>query len=248
MLTNSSSNKSFKDLGFHVNEIYYDLVGLIKSYENLSALNPDSCQEFLELRIETGCLCIAIEHDTTHHLAEALKLVGKIMENQSILQLGKNLSSLQIEADYRDTIFSNTRESDGYDSLLAGLRHLIRQLRLVLEKIAEVRSIQEKGTQFLEQLMPLLEDIASILAKQVYPYAVNLHLQAFWLQRVSDPESAKEEDYWQLIATPLREEIHPLANSLDSCPLCGASMTDCRTFTGSYCESCRTQWSQLPEL
>jgi hypothetical protein len=63
-----------------------------------------------------------------------------------------------------------------------------------------------------------------------------------------DVLKAAQEDYWQLLATPLQEEYHPSARSLDSCiPCirCGAKLTaDDRTFDGSYCESCRTRWIQ----
>jgi predicted amidophosphoribosyltransferase len=56
---------------------------------------------------------------------------------------------------------------------------------------------------------------------------------------------AKQDEDWNLLATPLHEENHPLGRSLEVCPNCGASLTsDDRTFNGSYCENCRTRWIQ----
>ena len=51
-----------------------------------------------------------------------------------------------------------------------------------------------------------------------------------------------------MLSTPLNENYHPDARRLDFCPNCGAKLTgDDRTFHGSYCEECRTAWSDSSE-
>jgi len=63
------------------------------------------------------------------------------------------------------------------------------------------------------------------------------------LHHIADPDAAAAEARDQELATPLREISLEGARSLQTCPHCGAPLgRGDRTFTGSYCENCRTRY------
>jgi hypothetical protein len=65
-----------KELRFHLKELHWDLTSLVKKVEALSAIVPDTPQALLSIRYGLVDVTSGIEHDVSHHLAEALKLVG----------------------------------------------------------------------------------------------------------------------------------------------------------------------------
>jgi hypothetical protein len=68
------------------------------------------------------------------------------------------------------------------------------------------------------------------------------------LHHALDPLDALAEAEAEELATPLFEEVHPDAASLTRCPRCGAALDwQDRTFTGTYCEGCRSAWL-VPEV
>ena len=88
---------------------------------------------------------------------------------------------------------------------------------------------------------PLIDD--------VHPAVAEAHELAAALHRHLDPAAAGQEDRDLEIATPLRYRRHPRARELEACPHCAAPLEPGdRTFTGSYCENCRTRWDLVDEL
>lgn len=68
------------------------------------------------------------------------------------------------------------------------------------------------------------------------------------LHHALDPLETLAEAKAEELATPLFEEVHPDAASLIRCPRCGAALDwQDRTFTGTYCEGCRSAWL-VPEV
>lgn len=237
--------ESFKELRFHLKELHWDLTSLVKKVEALSANVPDTPQALLSIRYGLVDVTSGIEHDVSHHLAEALKLVGQVLENSSLAEVGERLASLETNWDGEGLPQPEDVQSDESTMLHMGLQALNSALSLALEGVDQAVGMQGGEPRGFEQLEDELEQLAEVLGSRVWLQSQQLYQQALRLHRTADPLKAAQEDYLQLLATPLQEEYHPSARSLDSCIRCGAKLTaDDRTFDGSYCESCRTRWIQ----
>lgn len=58
-----------------------------------------------------------------------------------------------------------------------------------------------------------------------------------------DPFAAMQEEADHLVSVPQQIRPHPGARALDTCPSCDSPLgSGDRTWTGSYCEVCRTRW------
>ena len=238
----------FKELRFHLKELHWDLTGLLKKVETLSTVMPDTPQAFGSLRYELMDITSGIQHDISHHLGLTLKLAGQILERPSLLEVGERLVSLEASWDSETPPPSEDRQTNEPSRLQISLKALASDLRLALEATNQVAWSQGEQPRGLGQLDIGLEHLVEVLGSQVWSQSQQLYTQAFQLHRAADPMEAVEEDYWQHLATPRRQEYHSLARSLDFCPHCGAELSsDDRTFNGSYCESCRTAWIQSPQ-
>lgn len=237
ILPDLPNTEPFQELRFHLQELHWDLKALVKEIEALSPTIPDNSQAFRTIRYGLIHLTAGIEHDASHHLAMALKLTGEGLAKPYLSDLGEQLGSQEMDWD-RDPAVSR---ADGYPDDPLTLHRGIEQLASVLRRASQEADRSAWGS--LEDLENGLKELAEILGSRAWSMVEALYPPAYRLHRAADPVQAAEDDYWQLIATPLHEDYHPLARSLDSCPRCGAPLTeeDC-TFDGSYCESCRSRW------
>jgi len=165
--------------------------------------------------------------------------------SSSLAEVGERLADLETNWDGEGLPQPEDVQSDESTMLHMGLQALNSALSLALEGVDQALASQGGEPRGAEQLEHELEQLVEVLGSQVWLQSQQLYQQAFHLHRKADPLKAAQEDYLQLLATPLQEEYHPSARSLDSCIRCGAKLTaDDRTFDGSYCESCRTRWIQ----
>lgn len=237
------NTKPFKELRFHLRELYWDLTRLVKEVETLSAAAPDVPQAFQRIRYELIDITSGLEHTIFYHLAETLKLAGQVLEKPSLTEVGTQLTCQQIDWDTEQSFGSAKEQHKDVNKLYIDLHELASKLSLAWEKADRAVRSQGGEPNGSEQLERALEQLFEILDYQIWLKSQQLYLQAVQLHRTTDPVQAAQEDYWQLLATPLQEESHPLARRLNSCPRCGASLTqEDRTFDGSFCEFCRTRW------
>lgn len=239
--------ESFNELRFHLKELHWDLTSLVKKVKVLSAVIPDTPQSLLSIRNGLVDVVCGIEHGVSHHLAEALKLVGQVLTNSSVVEVGERLASLEVDWDGEELPQSEdaTEDVNSDDSirLHLGLEALTSALSVALEGVDQAIAIQGGEPRRAEQLQYELEQLVEVLGRRAWLQSQQLYKQALRLYQTADPVKAAQEDYWQLLATPLQEEYHPSARSLNYCLRCGAILTsDDRTFDGSYCEFCRTRW------
>lgn len=238
------TTKSFRDLRFHLKALLSDSINLRKEIEELAGVNFSTPREFLHLRHEVGGISAGIEHVVSLHYAEMLMLMGQLFHEQAILEQGQQLSSLRMDWDVRASSEVGVNQHS-YSELHSNLRRLISMLQSILEDFQQIAQYHENESKGVKQLEPVLVRLNDILMNQILSECHTLLKQVVELHREADPEAARQEDYWAIVDTPLREEHHPSALSLDSCPYCGAILTiDDRTFDGSYCENCRTNWIQ----
>ena len=229
--------ESFLDLRFHLQELHWDLKSLVKEVESLSPAVPNSAVALRSIRYGLPGVTGGIEHDASYHLAEALKLTGNSLEKPSLSDLGEQLATQKMDWDADLSVPPQEENTDNPLALHQGIQKLAWLLRLALE---EADKAAFGNSQELEKG---LEKLAKLLGSQAWCLVENLYPPAYRLHRAADPVQAAEDDHWQLIATPLHEDYHPLARTLDTCPRCGAAISeDDRTFDGSYCESCRSRW------
>jgi hypothetical protein len=242
--------ETFSDLRFHLKEIRRDLSTLTTQIEALSAAVSDEPQVIWRVRDGLASAVCGIEHDVCHHLAEALKLGGQVLEMPVLEKAGQELASLEMElfGNNESVLGSGQVNNDRLISLRTELQALASDLSAAQQEAEQVTRLQGGNPIGSEQLGRGLLQLAEVLSKRALPQSQRTHTQVVQLSRTADPDAAAEEDQWQTLATPLKEEYHPLARSLNRCPQCDATLTsEDRTFDGSYCESCRTRWSQSLE-
>jgi hypothetical protein len=124
-----------KELRFHLKELHWDLTSLVKKVEALSANVPDTPQALLSIRYGLVDVTSGIEHDVSHHLAEALKLVGQVLENSSLAEVGERLASLETNWDGEGLPQPEDVQSDESTMLHMGLQALNSALSLALEGV-----------------------------------------------------------------------------------------------------------------
>lgn len=234
--------ESFRDLRFHLQELHWDLKSLVKEVESLSPAVPNSAEELRTIRYGLPGVTAEIEHDASYHLAEALKLAGNGFLKPELSDLGEQLAAKKMDWDDDFYVPAQEGEIDNPLALHQGIQELASQLRLAQEQA------DKAAFGNLQELENGLENLAVLLGSEAWFLVEDLYLPACRLHRAADPVEAAEDDYWKLIATPLHEDYHPLARTLDTCPRCGAAISqDDRTLDGSYCESCRSRWfNSLP--
>lgn len=243
--------RQFKELCFHLRELRLDLGASIKECKSLLSISPEhinaseTTQLILRVRYDFENLIVRIEHIITSHLSQSLRIVGKVLSNSSLIEIGENLASF--ETDWNEDI--NNKSDNVQIKTLAeiyvNLHITFLKFDSVLNQVNHLVLRQIDKGQSYYKLGEALRKIADVVFSQIHPQIVEIYFQSFQLHYTLDPEIAKQDEDWNLLATPLREENHPLARSIGFCPNCGASLTsDDRTFNGSYCENCRTRWIQ----
>ncbi|GEM_PF-2114656 len=128
----------------------------------------------------------------------------------------------------------------------------VDRTRIAAEIAQALQEIRAGGTKALDLVgrtepaatdeVALAHDIRAALVHLMNATAKGFRLSQR-LVRLEHPEIAEEEARNQELDTPLRTLVRPDARALQTCPHCGASLgSDDRTYTGSYCEACRTLW------
>ncbi|MEA5514775.1 hypothetical protein [Nodularia sp. UHCC 0506] len=247
-LPDFSNTEPLEELRFHQRELYWDMTSLVKKMSALLGTFPQTSQTFQEVLSGMIDVTSDIEHDVTHHLAEALKLAGQILGKPSLLELGEQLGCQEINWETLATQLPNDGQIDDSARLHLELQELASNLRFSLDTVAQVANYQGEEATGWEQLEDKLKCLAEVLGTRSWLDAQKLYGQALRLNLEADPDRQARDDYWRMVSTPLNQNYHPSARSLDFCPTCGAILTsDDRTFDGSYCEECRTAWIESSE-
>lgn len=180
----------------------------------------------------------AIEHNAEHHAQRVLELISALAnQERGGRPPGETLPR------------SPRHEEDAPASSLVEVvrAQLASELGVVLTALDEAQAVlieleAKRGTEasvwlgIAKRLVEILQDIASPAVSRCLALAVALH-------HLSDPEAAAAEARDEELATPLREMSIEGARELQTCPHCGAPLgPGDRTFTGSFCENCRTKY------
>lgn len=230
ILPDFSNTELLQELRFHLKELYWDMTSLVKKMSALLDTFPHTSQTFQEVLSGMIDVTSDIEHDVTHHLAEALKLAGQMLGKPSLLEVGEQLGSQEINWETLATQLPNDGQIDDPASLHTELQELASNLRCSLDTVDQVSNYQGEEATRWKQLEDKLKYLAEVLGTRSWLDAQKLYGQALRLDQAADPERQAREDYWQMISTPLSQNYHPSARSLDFCPTCGAILTSDDTY------------------
>lgn len=229
-LPDFSNTELLQELRFHLKEIYWDITSLVKKMSAILDTFTQTSQTFQEVRLGMIDVTSDMEHDVTHHLAEALKLAGKLLGKPSLLEVGEQLGSQEINWENLATQLPNDGQIDDPARLHLELQELASNLRFSLDTVAQVANYQGEEATGWEQLEDKLKYLAEVLGTRSWLDAQKLYGQALRLDLAADPDRQARDDYWRMVSTPLNQNYHPSARSLDFCPTCGAMLTSDDTY------------------
>lgn len=249
ILPNFPQTQIFKELRFHLKELYYDILNLVKRMNLVCANFTDTPETFCTITYEMESISGGIEHDVLYHFPEVFRYAEQITGKPLFLEIQENLINTNIDWTEWPPPSPNNEELDTPDKLFNSLQQLNLKLQVLLEKVERVAFIQKGGDEGLEQLEVELEKLADIPISQCLLDAIDTHLQAWRLHRVAQPRLAAEDDYIQMMDREESSDV--IAFKLESkiCPNCDSAITlldsSCDVY---YCENCRTYWSQVLEF
>lgn len=228
-----------RELRFHLRSLQPDLAATaasLKAYLPLPAGEPDA---MWQLRGTLTSATAAIEHNAEHHAPRVLELMYALAgEEHRERPPGESVPRSQ--AGEGDDPFSSPLVEVMRAQLTGELGVVMLALdeaqTLLVELMAKRGSNVVVWRDLADRLVGMLRDVASPAVSRCLTLAVALH-------HIADPDAAAAEARDQELATPLREISLEGARSLQTCPHCGAPLgRGDRTFTGSYCENCRTRY------
>jgi hypothetical protein len=245
------SQDTFNELNFNLKTIGSDLKTLDRDYRYLyeSDCNSQQVSSIISL-LENGLL----EHILTYHISESLRIIGEVSSNSLILEESNLFASYEVEIE-PDKIFGKNLDDSQIktpDEIEINLKliypyinSIFEQFSLLFEQKITKLQVTTKLEEDLSKISEKLVEIAEEIVNEIHPKILEVYIQLNQLYYKLNPQIAKEDEEWNILYTPLREQIHPFARSLDICLNCGAVLTnEDRTFIGSYCKNCRTRWDE----
>jgi len=228
------------ELRFHVRSLLQDLDTTLASLNASLLLSPREPAQMWQLRDTVGDATVAIEHGIQHHLPRLLELIAATSENDEQEAIRPASAPRETKIGDEDLpLFQPTQEAAVRRELETSLGLVLKILSEAQHRFSEVAEMRGNNGRRLRavalQAAAHLR-VASVAAQRCLALAVALH-------HIADPDAAAAEARDQELATPLREISLEGARSLQTCPHCGAPLgRGDRTFTGSYCENCRTRY------
>jgi hypothetical protein len=251
VLSDFPETDAFSAIRFYLRYIYSDLTKIAEKVDELEALD---FQQPYSLKIASEefpyLLYGSIDFNIYFRIADSLVNLGQFLSKPDLIELGESLihqGNLWNESKLKPpSVF------DEPEKLVEKLRNLSIELRKIVnetEKTTQYKLGNGGGFNLLEKT---LKEMAERYVEKIMPLSIDIYLQSWGLFRREYPEEAREEDFWEMIYTPLHEDYHPHALELDACPRCGAVLTRNTVFghstdeeRGKYCESCRSRWIQF---
>jgi hypothetical protein len=239
---------SFEDMRFHIRELTRDLRTVLEKVESLTKKTLSDSGEIFAFRNEFEGIHSLLVHITSHHASELFRLVHQTLNHSSQSILAEAFSEVEENAYTALEQFSLPNSADSVDFnqfLNTEICSLLSTLSETQQQIEHISNVQASTLNWEEVLERGVAQFSKTLLNCVIPQSQIILAQTVRLHYLADSTAAKQDEEWQILATPLYEDTHPHAHELDLCPRCGATLTsDDRTYDGSYCESCRTRWSQ----
>jgi hypothetical protein len=250
VLSDFPKTEAFSAIRFFLRYIYSTLAEVAEKVDELEALD---FQQPYSSRIASEefpyLLYGKIDFNIYHRIAYSLINLGQFLSKPDLIELGESLIH---QGDFwNEPKLKPPDVVDEPEKLVKKLHYLSIEIRKIVnetEKIAEYKLGDGEGFTRLEKT---LKEIAERYVQKIMPLSIDIHLQSWGLFRREYPEEAREEDFWEMIYTPLHEDYHPHALELEGCPRCGAILTPNDNYghsdeeeRGKYCEACRSRWIQ----
>jgi hypothetical protein len=257
ILPNFPETEAFSSIRFYLKYSHWDLLKRIKILDELQNLDFKQPYSFKELREEfPSVLYGGLDFIIYFRIAQSLIALGQTISKSTLVEMGEDLI---LQGDIRNESSKHPPPDDTLDhpdNVIKKLHSLTVRIHEVVSKIEEIAEYKGGNSNAFDLLEKGLKDLAMKFTQEIIPCADDIYMQAWGLYRREYPEEAREEDFWQMIYTPLYEEYHPHALALEKCPRCGAILTREDVYgrapssmipdseTGKYCESCRSRWIQ----
>ena len=210
---------------FHLVEIASDIRSTIRDLSELRnrvstlASEPNGPWD-RRILLAVDTIVATLEHDLEHHVPAILALAGREVSHRSEITI--------------PPVASGAETLIRIDNLMKALGHA----EVLVQSLLEVFRADASAARSIEELH-------EHLAETTLPLAVAIQRDALALKYAVEPAAALEDTIGSALETPLRTEFNPEAKRLARCPRCGGSLSDeDRTFSGSYCETCRTRWEE----
>jgi hypothetical protein len=227
-------------LAFHLRELQSDIAGAIREVARVrgpATAESDATPVLSEI-------AVTIEHDLDHHAAAALDLARGIDPSggKGARRPDDEATALSDERWRRidEALTEPAQPATMIARLSDDLARLAEQLGSVATALTRIDARRPaEGIAFLEEVRAELSRATDVALAAVRT--------STWLARLAEsPEERSRRQREQEMTEALATRTHAEADRLTACPSCGAALGGPdRTTTGSFCESCRTDW-KLP--